>query len=544
MDVLAWSVTRGRPGVIYANLGTVAAGVDLMDAWDPGLLRQDLTHLSPSLIVLAFGTNEGFRETTDPAAYATVFAARLRALHAAAPGAALLVLGPPDAYRHRRKGSSAPPACDDPNWTEPPNLAPIREAQRSIAAREGAYFWDWQAAMGGPCSMLRWAATEPADGRPGPRPPVRARLPGNRRCAVPRDHGRLRTLPRAASRRLMLFPTLDFLLFFIVVLAVMVPLAVTTEWRKLALVAASYFFYAQWNWHYCLLLAGSSLLTYAGGIAIGAASSQRTRKLIVGVTVAMHLLLLSTFKYLDFLVGSANHLLHALGAGRELPFMEIILPVGISFFTFHGISYLVDIYRGDVAVCRRPVDILLYLSFFPQLVAGPIVRAAFFLPQLAQPPAERVPLAEPVLLILGGLFKKVVIATYLATDLVDPVFFDPSRFGTTDLVLAAYGYAVQIYCDFSAYTDMAIGFAALLGYRFPINFDQPYRAQSLREFWQRWHISLSSWLRDYLYKPLGGSRGSRWFTTRNLMITMLLGGSGTARRGSSSPGAGCTVPAW
>ena len=161
VDVLAWSVTRGRPGVIYANLGTVAAGVDLMDAWDPGLLRQDLAHLAPSLIVLAFGTNEGFRETTDPAAYATVFADRLRALHAAAPGAALLVLGPPDAYRHRRKGSSAPPACDDPNWTEPQNLAPIREAQRSIAAREGAYFWDWQAAMGGPCSMLRWAATSP-----------------------------------------------------------------------------------------------------------------------------------------------------------------------------------------------------------------------------------------------------------------------------------------------------------------------------------------------------------------------------------------------
>jgi alginate O-acetyltransferase complex protein AlgI len=322
----------------------------------------------------------------------------------------------------------------------------------------------------------------------------------------------------------MLFPTLDFMLFFVVVLALMVPLARTHELRKLVLVGASYFFYAQWNWHYCLLLAASSLLTYAGGIAIGAASAQRTRKTIVGVTVALHLLLLSTFKYLDFLVGSANHLLHAFGADRELPFMEIILPVGISFFTFHGISYLVDVYRGDVAVCKRLVDILLYLSFFPQLVAGPIVRASFFLPQLAQPPAERVPLAEPVLLILGGLFKKVVIATYLATDLVDPVFFDPSRFGTADLVLAAYGYAVQIYCDFSAYTDIAIGLATLLGYRFPINFNQPYRAASLREFWQRWHISLSSWLRDYLYKPLGGSRGSRWFTARNLMITMLLGG--------------------
>ena len=322
----------------------------------------------------------------------------------------------------------------------------------------------------------------------------------------------------------MLFPTLDFLLFFVAVLAMLAPCAGLHEVRKLLLTAASYFFYAQWNWHYCLLLAGSSLLTYAGGLAIDRASVQRTRQWIVGVTVGGHLLLLSTFKYLDFLVGSANHLLHALGTGSELPFMEIILPVGISFFTFHGISYLVDVYRGDVAVCRRFVDILLYLSFFPQLVAGPIVRASFFLPQLARPPLERVPIAEPVLLILGGLFKKVVIATYLATDLVDPVFFDPSRYRPLDLVLAAYGYAVQIYCDFSAYTDMAIGFATLMGYRFPINFNQPYRAQSLREFWQRWHISLSSWLRDYLYKPLGGSRWSRWFTARNLMITMLLGG--------------------
>jgi D-alanyl-lipoteichoic acid acyltransferase DltB (MBOAT superfamily) len=322
----------------------------------------------------------------------------------------------------------------------------------------------------------------------------------------------------------MLFPTLDFLLFFVAVLALMVPLAHNNEWRKLALVAASYFFYAQWNWHYCLLLAGSSLLTYAGGIGINAARTQSARQWIVGITVAMHLLLLSTFKYLDFLVGSTNHLLHAFGTDFELPFMEIILPVGISFFTFHGISYLVDVYRGDVGVCKRFADILLYLSFFPQLVAGPIVRASFFLPQLARPPAERVPIAEPVLLIIGGLFKKVVIATYLATDLVDPVFFDPSRYGTLDLVLAAYGYAVQIYCDFSAYTDMAIGFATLLGYRFPINFNQPYRAQSLREFWQRWHITLSSWLRDYLYKPLGGSWGGRWFTARNLMITMLLGG--------------------
>lgn len=161
IDILAWSTARSRPGVIYANLGTVGAAVDLMDAWDQALLRQDIAHLAPSMIVLAFGTNEGFLDSTDVAAYPAAFAARLRELHAAAPGAALLVLGPPDAYRRLRKGSTAPPACGDPNWTEPPNLSPIREAERSVAAREGAYFWDWQAAMGGPCSMLRWAVTTP-----------------------------------------------------------------------------------------------------------------------------------------------------------------------------------------------------------------------------------------------------------------------------------------------------------------------------------------------------------------------------------------------
>jgi D-alanyl-lipoteichoic acid acyltransferase DltB (MBOAT superfamily) len=167
---------------------------------------------------------------------------------------------------------------------------------------------------------------------------------------------------------------------------------------------------------------------------------------------------------------------------------------------------------------------LLYMSFFPQLVAGPIVRAAYFLPQLARPSTEPIPIAAALLLIIGGLFKKVVIANYLATGLVDPVFAAPTSYGGPDLLLATYGYAVQIYCDFSAYSDMAIALAALLGFRFPANFDQPYRAQRLREFWRRWHISLSTWLRDYLYKPLGGNRHGRLKTYRNLLLTMLLGG--------------------
>ena len=322
----------------------------------------------------------------------------------------------------------------------------------------------------------------------------------------------------------MLFPTFDFLLFFLVVAAAMVALEERFAAKKLFLVAASYFFYAQWNARFCLLLAVSSAITYIAGRRIGDSDDSRRRRAWLIAAVTAHLSLLGVFKYYDFFVTSANELAHLLGLQHELPFFEIILPVGISFFTFHGISYVTDVYRGDVAVCRRPVDMLLYMSFFPQLVAGPIVRASYFLPQLAGPAREPIPLAAAFSLILGGLFKKVVIANCLSTGLVDPVFAAPTSYGGPDLVLAAYAYAVQIYCDFSAYSDMAIGIAALLGFRFPPNFAQPYRAQRLREFWQRWHISLSSWLRDYLYKPLGGNRNGRLKTYRNLLLTMLLGG--------------------
>jgi alginate O-acetyltransferase complex protein AlgI len=329
----------------------------------------------------------------------------------------------------------------------------------------------------------------------------------------------------------MLFPTSGFLLFFLIVAAATAALDRRFAAKKAVLVAASYYFYAQWDWRFCFLLAFSTAVSYTGGRLIGAAAGtgggrrRRDRqRLILAAAVAVHLALLGVFKYLDFFVLSANRLAHLLGMPHELPFFEVLLPVGISFFTFHGISYITDVYRGDVLVCRNPLDMALYMSFFPQLVAGPIVRAAYFLPQLAQPAPEPIPLAPALLLISGGLFKKVVIANYLATGLVDPVFAAPTGYGGPDLLLAVYGYAVQIYCDFSAYSDIAIGLAALLGFRFPANFDQPYRAERLREFWRRWHISLSSWLRDYLYKPLGGNRHGRLKTYRNLLITMLLGG--------------------
>ena len=322
----------------------------------------------------------------------------------------------------------------------------------------------------------------------------------------------------------MLFPTLDFLLFFLAVAAMLVALERRFAAKKAILVVASYFFYAQWDWRFCFLLAGSTAISYVAGRLIAASDYPARRTFVLTIGVVLHLVILGIFKYLDFLVLSANRLAHMLGLQHELPFFEVLLPVGISFFTFHGISYMTDVYRGDVRVCRAPLDMALYMSFFPQLVAGPIVRAAYFLPQLARPSDEPIPVAAALLLILGGMIKKVIIANYLATGLVDPVFGAPDQYGGPDLLLAIYAYAVQIYCDFSAYTDIAIAVAALCGFRFPRNFNQPYRSLRLREFWQRWHMSLSFWLRDYLYKPLGGNRHGRFNTYRNLMITILLGG--------------------
>jgi D-alanyl-lipoteichoic acid acyltransferase DltB (MBOAT superfamily) len=320
----------------------------------------------------------------------------------------------------------------------------------------------------------------------------------------------------------MLFPTLDFLLFFIVTVAALAPLQDRHRARKAVLLVASYYFYMQWNWRFGFLLLGSSVLTYLAGRGIERFRGQA--RWIAGAAVSMHLGVLCLFKYADFLIGAGNQALHAAGSAWEAPFPGLILPVGISFFTFHGISYVVDVYRRDVMVCRRLDDMLLYVSFFPQLVAGPIVRASFFLPQLYAEAPARLPLGPGLLLVLTGMIKKVIVANYLATGLVDPVFFDPSNASSLDLLLAAYGYAAQIYCDFSGYTDMAIGIAMLLGYYFPPNFNQPYRSTSFQEFWRRWHISLSSWLRDYLYKPLGGSRHGWVRTVAALMATMLLGG--------------------
>ena len=323
----------------------------------------------------------------------------------------------------------------------------------------------------------------------------------------------------------MLFPTLAFGVFFLVVYFTAWSLDRENGRRKIFLLLASWFFYAQWDWRFVGLLIASAILNWGVAALIASSDSPGRRKWLVALGVAINLTILGFFKYYGFFVEQAIELLNQFGWERDAPLLQIVLPIGISFFTFQGISYVVDVHRGKTPPARSLVDVMLLMSFFPHLVAGPIVRASDLLPQFDRVPRlTREMAAHGLLLIAWGLFKKTVIASELAVRLVDPVFFDPSAYGALDIAAATYGYAVQIYCDFSAYSDMAIGLAALLGYSFPRNFDQPYRAGSLQQFWRRWHISLSSWLRDYLYVPLGGGRKGLVSSCINIMITMLLGG--------------------
>ena len=244
----------------------------------------------------------------------------------------------------------------------------------------------------------------------------------------------------------------------------------------------------------------------------------------MAIGVAATIAPLLFFKYYGFFTVNVTNTAAALGLPLSPPLIQVVLPIGVSFYTFMAISYVVDVYHRRFTLASW-TDVTLYLSFFPHLVAGPIVRPDELIPQLdVRRDARHVDVVGAGWLILGGLFKKVVIANYLATAIVDQVFNEPSRHGWQEILVGIVAYAVQIYCDFSGYTDIAIGIAKLLGFQFPQNFDRPYSARSIQEFWRRWHMTLSRWLRDYLYIPLGGNRKGTARTYVNLMITMLLGG--------------------
>lgn len=295
--------------------------------------------------------------------------------------------------------------------------------------------------------------------------------------------------------------------------------------RLLFILGASYVFYAHWDWRFLPLIWGSSTADFFLARAIHNAKTPRSKRIWLIGTVMMNLGVLGFFKYFNFGVDTLQTALGALSLPTFDAALRVALPIGISFFTFESMSYVIDVYRGEIEPDWTYSEYLSFVAFFPHLVAGPIVRPRDLLPQLAGPPRFNAHEAsEGLFLIALGLTKKIAIGDYLALNLVDRVFDAPLMYSSLEVYAATLGYALQIYCDFSGYTDIAIGSALLLGIRFPLNFNSPYKAHNVVDFWRRWHISLSTWLRDYLYIPLGGNREGHRRTYLNLFITMVLGG--------------------
>ncbi|MDA8886446.1 MBOAT family protein [Bacteroidia bacterium] len=336
----------------------------------------------------------------------------------------------------------------------------------------------------------------------------------------------------------LLFNQYLFLFLFTIMFAGYTLVHKKVRIRNLYLLAFSLFFYFKCSGLYFILLLFSTLVDYGCGFGIYLAKEKWEKKLYLGLSILANLGLLFFFKYSYFIVDTINGFMgtefkainffaaFANGTfGSSYDIHEILLPVGISFYTFQTLSYSTDIYRGKIKPCGNIFDFAFFVSFFPQLVAGPIVRAAEFLPQIKRPYyLSRSGFGKAVFLIMGGLIKKVVISDYISVNFVDRVFETPEMYSGFMNLMAVYGYSIQIYCDFSGYSDIAIGLAALLGFTLPINFNSPYKAQNITEFWRRWHISLSTWLRDYLYISMGGNRKGKIRTYFNLFMTMLIGG--------------------
>jgi len=320
----------------------------------------------------------------------------------------------------------------------------------------------------------------------------------------------------------VLFNSFEFIVFFAIVYALYARLPLRGQ--NGLLLIASYVFYGSWDWRFLSLIWFSTAVDFAAGLAMERQTQSGRRRAILLASLVSNLGLLGVFKYFDFFASSLVRFFDAFGFRADLPTLEILLPVGISFYTFQTLSYTIDVYRGRMRAVRDPLAFAVFVAFFPQLVAGPIERASHLIPQVEKPREIRWPMVQAgAWLILVGYFKKVVVADNLAV-FTARVFTHPESVHGLEIVAAVYAFAFQIYGDFSGYTDIARGTSKLMGFDIMENFRMPYFAVNPRDFWSRWHISLSTWLRDYLYIPLGGNRGGAGKTYRNLMLTMLLGG--------------------
>lgn len=527
-------------------------------------LRRSFELLNPDLVILNFGLNIVLNIRDEYSYYRNRIYKQLIRIKKLAPETDILLVGVSDMAR-----------LDSTGIHSYPNLPAIIRAQKEAADSAGVFFWDARAAMGGEDAAIKWHNHDPPlmandythlsyEGghefaelllkeffglydsieiyqdptdtlllNPGPET-----IDNSEEKIKVRSADKVRTILLYDESKPLIFTTPAFWLFLFALLVLYSFLSGKPLVRNSYLLLFSLFFYYKAGGLFFVLLLVSTLTDYCAGLLIHSSASRIAKKLWLTVSLLVNLGMLAYFKYTFFVTGALNDIagtaipeqnwLASLinnMAGTGFDTSSIILPVGISFFTFQTISYTMDVYRGRTQPVRNILDFGFYVSFFPQLVAGPIVRASEFIPQLYQ--KFRLSSREwshALYLILGGLVKKVIISDYIAVHLVDPVFGNPGSFSGIENLLAVYGYGLQIYCDFSGYTDIAIGVALMLGFRLPLNFNSPYKAANITDFWRRWHISLSRWLKDYLYIPMGGNRKGSFRTNINLLLTMLIGG--------------------
>lgn len=533
-----------QPGITYSEVGVNGAKVSSY------LSCKDFDHqlalIQPDLVVLSLGTNDTYSNVFSDTLFYQQYDSLLQKISKGIPEANIILSTPPDFKRQRK-------------YDVPQNLV-ARRTILSLAQKYNCGVWDLFQVMGGFQSIEDWKKQGLAAKDYVHFTETGYELQGQLLFnAIISTYEDFSAVKRSQTIHInegpnweklkdyfliyhkenpWIFSSSPFWIAFAFLLLFYSLLYKNTRARVIYLFVFSLFFYYKSSGFYFGLLLFSTLADYLIGWKIAGGKTIRIKKTWVAISVTINLLVLGFFKYSGFVLDQLNTIFttdfqainvfnwsaNALWGGN-LDIYNLFLPVGISFYTFQTISYAVDVYRGEIKPVKSIIDFGFYVSFFPQLVAGPIVRAKDFIPQIHKPyQLTKRGLANATFLILGGLFKKIVISDYISVNFVDRIFENPLKYSGFENLMGIYGYSLQIFCDFSAYSDMAIGIALLLGFRLPENFNHPYRAINITDFWRRWHISLSTWLKDYLYIPLGGNRKGKWRTYINLMITMLLGG--------------------
>ncbi|WP_082305048.1 MBOAT family O-acyltransferase [Persicobacter sp. CCB-QB2] len=559
-------------GIVYSAIGS--NGAKYLDYNKYNLFFEQLGELPADLYIFSMGTNECFAPTyslKDVERDVLDFIHRVRKKH---PNAPILLTTPADSYTGRGR-----------NRKFNPRVEQVRDVIIEVAQKEQVAYWDWWRVMGGANGISNWKKQGfsrdyvhfSADGyrlqgemlyealmrayqksRIGEELPIKGlHSPQTMPAKIPFE-GKMEQVDQNAlsgywidqeaqvmtagcfssgslaalnpkffsdifqyqKKAPLLFNSGVFFVLFLIFYAIYLKWEKVQTFRVVYVTLFSLFFYYKSSGFYFIILIFSSIVDYYLGNKIYEEEDDKKRKLYLLASVVCNLGILGYFKYTNFFINSINGL-----TGAEIGSLDIFLPIGISFYTFQTMSYSIDLYRRSMKPAESFWDFTFFVTFFPQLVAGPIVRAADFIPQIHQKLSlSKKDMSLAFSLIIGGLIKKAIISDYISINFVDRVFNAPALYSGFENLMAVYGYAIQIYCDFSGYSDMAIGIALLMGFRLPVNFQTPYNSGSITEFWRRWHISLSSWLRDYLYIPLGGNQKGKVRTYVNLMLTMLLGG--------------------